>query len=232
MVVQEQVRVALGLIGGRGQVQGNVMMIRKGGPHQGRLARLPRTGHHHRRKVRREPEKPISEYPGVLHPDIMTSQVKFVHTANFSVVGKADGVRASPVLQISRTIGEPLRVFHDQELSHHPGIFMFHDVAVVHVWDLGIGISIEAHDDADGITGRHQDRVFPAELGASGWLAVTIENLELDQVDVERVSLTAGIAHFPDLGVPQSHDLVHSLHIHDLAVDRRPHTRPGRPSSL
>ena len=71
MVVQEQVGVALGLIGRRGEVQGNVVMVRKGGAHQGRLARLPGAGHHHRRKVRREPEHPVGKHPGVLHPDIM-----------------------------------------------------------------------------------------------------------------------------------------------------------------
>ena len=82
--------------------------------------------------------------------------------------------------------------------------------------------------------GRHQDRVFPAELGVGGRLAVAIENLKLDQVDVERVSLTAAIIHFPDLNVSQSHDLINSAHIHCLAVDRRPRTGPtlGKPSSL
>ena len=96
------------------------------------------------------------------------------------------------------TVGESFSgIFHHQELSHHTGVFMFHDVAVVHVWGLGIGVSVEGHDDADGIAGGHQDRVFPAELGARGRLAVTIEYLELDQVDVERMRLAAGIAHFP-----------------------------------
>ena len=115
---------------------------------------------------------------------------------------------------------ELLWLFHNQELSHHPVVFVFQDVAVVHVWYLRISISIEGHDDPNEITWRHQDCVFPAEVGTGGWLAVAVENLKLDRMEVERVRLTAAIMHFPNLNVSQSHDLINSRHIHCLAVDR------------
>ena len=108
---------------------------------------------------------------------------------------------------------------------------MFQDVAVVHVWNLRVSISLEGHDDPNEITGRHQDCVFPAEVGTSGWLAVAIENLKLHQMDVERMRLTAAIVYFPNLNVTQSHDLINSRHIHSLAVDRWSPSTTSSPSS-
>ncbi len=105
-------------------------------------------------------------------------------------------------------------VINNEKLTHHSIVFVFHDVAVIHIRSLRIRIPFESHDDSNKISGRNENCILPSELCSSSSLTVAIQNLKLNQVDVEWMRLTATIGHFPDLNIPQLHYFINPIHIH------------------
>jgi hypothetical protein len=84
------------------------------------------------------------------------------------------------------------------ERGHHGHVFVFEVVAVDEV---AAGIVGEADGDLDVFGGREIDGVFPAGVGGGGRVAAAGNDLELVEVNVNRVVQVGDEP--PDLGVAE-----------------------------
>ena len=90
------------------------------------------------------------------------------------------------------------RLHADCELGHHVVVLMDQVVAVDHV---ATPVRTELDEDPDRLSLTEVGDVLGAELLVERRSAVAVQDLEVDQVDVERVEPTStGIGQLPDLG--------------------------------
>lgn len=91
---------------------------------------------------------------------------------------------------------------------------MLEVVAVVHVGVLRVGEVGELSDRPHGRSRVNQHRVLEAALLRQRRLAVTIEQLKLDTVDVEWMGQGGRILDLPDLDAAEGHAHVDAPHVH------------------
>src|SRR6266516_2294393 len=102
----------------------------------------------------------------------------------------------------------------DFEDSHHAVVFMVQDVAMEHPlpW-----VIVVADDDARRRVLGHVQHVLPGEIRLT--YAVTVEYLELEPVQVERVIHADDVLDLPDLSRADLRAHIYARHVHQLAID-------------
>src|SRR3954453_17217217 len=106
--------------------------------------------------------------------------------------------RAHLVVVLARVrVDRVVAAVADLELDHHVVVLVHQVVAVHHVL---ADLVLELHDHADLLGLTDVDDVLRAELVGLRGLAVAVEDLEVDQVDVDRVEPAAArVLELPDL---------------------------------
>src|SRR5436305_7253822 len=105
-------------------------------------------------------------------------------------------------------------VLFDFEHSHHAVVFVIEDVAVEHPLPR---IIVVAHDDSRRRMFRDVEHVLPGEIRLAH--SVTVEHLELESMQVERVIHANDVLDLPDLGGADGGADVDAVHVHQLSVD-------------
>src|SRR3546814_16169630 len=72
-----------------------------------------------------------------------------------------------------------LPLVRDDELAHHSCVLMLQNMAMIHVWEIRIGIIVETHQNTHAFSRRHDDDVLEPLLSAPRWKAVPVEITEL-----------------------------------------------------
>src|SRR5437870_11147281 len=88
-----------------------------------------------------------------------------------------------------------LSLLLDFENSHHAVVFVIEDVAVEHPLPR---IVVVAHDDSRRRMFRDVEHVLPGEIRLAH--SVTVQHLELESMQVERVIHANDVLDLPDLG--------------------------------
>ena len=89
--------------------------------------------------------------------------------------------------------------WHNHKLSHHSVVLVIQEMAVVHIWSIGVGEIREAHNNAHGLTRAHHHRIFQSSLVCRWGRTISIYDLELDVMNVERMSIVTPVDEVPDL---------------------------------
>src|SRR3546814_1136675 len=79
-----------------------------------------------------------------------------------------------------------LPLVRDDELAHHSCVLMLQNMAMIHVWEIRIGIIVETHQNTHAFSRRHEDDVLETLLSDARWKAVPVENTELPVMYVKR----------------------------------------------
>ena len=111
------------------------------------------------------------------------------------------------------------------KVTHHSARVMFEDVAVVHPLARPI---VRQPGDAHAAAWGNVYRVFPGQK--RGWLAVYLEHLEEEAVQVERMVHQRVVHDVPDLQLPDLHGRVVVMRLavdHELyaGTQARPHAQ-------
>ncbi len=114
-----------------------------------------------------------------------------------------------------------------QKLTHHPVIFVFQQMTMIHVQT---GVIVKAGNKAHTVAGPEQHGVFPSPQIGGRPFSIDIKNEKLDVVEMKTVGLIHHTAHhspatvlnFPDLRTTELHPFVDTIHIHFFPVDGEP----------
>src|SRR3546814_7152195 len=101
-----------------------------------------------------------------------------------------------------------LPLVRDDELAHHSCVLMLQNMAMIHVWEIRIGIIVETHQNTHAFSRRHDDDVLETLLSDARWKAVPVENTELPVMYVKRVRHHRDVGYLPNLAGPDPHHLI------------------------
>ena len=102
---------------------------------------------------------------------------------------------------------------HDK-LTHHAIVFMFENMAVIHVGRIRVGKVFKAHDETHRLAGPHFNSVLVGHLFRAWWSAIAIQYLKLTVMHVKRVHHHGVIDDLPDFGCVYSHSFIDYIHSH------------------
>src|SRR3546814_4541935 len=88
---------------------------------------------------------------------------------------------------------------------------MLQNMAMIHVWEIRIGIIVETHQNTHAFSRRHDDDVLETLLSDARWKAVPVENTELPVMYVKRVRHHRDVGYRPNLRLEKQTSELQSL---------------------